>query len=129
MEKLIVKVREFIGFGNDVDVDSRIYDSKGEPVIFEGQVLGQVSSSLSWAKQDIPNNNGERLDEIYPKGWEIVDYEVEPLGTIQREVSITLSDHEFNSPNPIILTVNVSNYDNPKSIYGLIYTIPLYKNK
>ena len=58
------------------DVDSRAYDANGAAIIGkdgagEDYHLGQISSSLEWAKQDMRNHFAERYDAMFPNGWDL----------------------------------------------------------
>lgn len=61
-----VIVQEIVGY-NGIDVDSRMYDVNMEPIMHNDRHLGQISSSLGWAMQDISYKRyGKELDELFP---------------------------------------------------------------
>lgn len=82
--KILVTVRQFkSGIGN-IDVDSRLFDGETkQPIIVKYESedtefhLGQVSSNLAWAVQDIPDQDRtakKELDKLYPDGFEFEFY-------------------------------------------------------
>jgi hypothetical protein len=86
-KKILVTVRQFMsGIGN-LDVDSRIFDGDTKkPITMKHKHplgheydfhLGQISSSLMWAVQDIPDQDRtakQELDKLYPEGYEFEFY-------------------------------------------------------
>jgi hypothetical protein len=92
MKKLIVIVKQFKSGNGPMDVDSRIFDGDTlKPIIgnineyhVNGYQLGQISSTLLWAVQDIPINNKQELTRLFPGGYEFEYYFV-PLYVSQNE--------------------------------------------
>jgi hypothetical protein len=64
------------------DVDSRAYIGDvpltGKNADGNWYHLGQVSSSVSWAKVDMVKHFSKDYDKLFPQGWEVV-FEVSPL--------------------------------------------------
>lgn len=55
------------------NTDSRLY-VKDKPLIIKDASgkdyhMGQISSSVSWALRDVPENFSDDLDNLFPKGW------------------------------------------------------------
>lgn len=79
MKKIFVTVRQFQSFSS-LDVDSRLFDGDTlEPIMRKEEDkewhLGQVSSSIYWAVQDISDQERtarQELDRRYPDGFEFV---------------------------------------------------------
>lgn len=91
MKKIIVTVRQFRPSYNPEqwDVDSRMYHEDLTPILDprEGREnfhMGQISSSLNWAVQDIPDHFKTELDEMFPEGYEFEFYYI-PLYVVQAE--------------------------------------------
>lgn len=58
------------------DVDSRAYVN-GQPLMGidasdKSYHLGQISSSVTWAKHDMLNHFKNEYDRLFPQGWELV---------------------------------------------------------
>ncbi len=74
MQKIKVICKQFVSMFGGVDVNSLMYiddtpligkDAKGGDYH-----LGQISSSFTWAKHDITDHFKERLDAMFPEGYE-----------------------------------------------------------
>ena len=96
-KKIVVIVRQFKSSIGNLDVDSRLYDGDTkEPIFLKEQDpqgnpydyhIGQISSSLLWAVQDIPDQGRTakiEMDRRYPKGYEFVFYYI-PVDFIKQE--------------------------------------------
>lgn len=74
LKRIVVIVREFETYGHrsKTDVDSRMYDGdNGNPLMEkDGYHLGQVSSSFTWAFQDISTRYDKDLKSVYEKEYE-----------------------------------------------------------
>lgn len=69
-KKIIVISKEFKPWGEhglQIDVDSRMYDGvTGKPIVDkDNYILGQVSSDMRWAFQDITTRYKDDLDKAY----------------------------------------------------------------
>jgi hypothetical protein len=86
-KKILVTVRQFMSGLGMLDVDSRLFDGDTKNPItikhtnHQGHEydfhLGQISSSLLWAVQDIPAQDRtakQELDKMYPGGYEFEFY-------------------------------------------------------
>lgn len=88
MTKIKVVIKEEIyEYGSpfpvrQLQVDSRAY-ANNEPIMTKDASgkdyhLGQISSSLGWAKHDMVEHFKSRYDELFPEGWE-VEFQYVPL--------------------------------------------------
>jgi len=78
--KIKVIVTEFLAH-QQIDVDARCYTEKNEPIMDTDTGgnpyhMGQVCSSLGWAKIDIPSRNIKKLQELFP-GVQEFEFEFE----------------------------------------------------
>ena len=76
MKKIKVISTEFQSYSSGIDVDSRMHNEDGSPIMSRVGVnmdgdeyhLGQISSSFSWAKQDCGYDRySKHLDKLFPE--------------------------------------------------------------
>lgn len=85
-KKIKVICREFVSSYRENDVDSRMHNEDGTPIISRGGVnmdmdeyhLGQISSSFIWAVQDCGYERYKKhLDKLFPEAKGEFDFEYE----------------------------------------------------
>ncbi len=76
MAKILVKISRVPGSS---DYDLRFYNEDNTPIVSrygfkrdgDEYHMGQISSSVSWAKHDAENHFKEELQEMFPEGYSL----------------------------------------------------------